>query len=298
MRHLLEISQLNKQLVEVLISRATAFITSGSKSWPQIQGAIASLFYENSTRTKISFELAARQLGMSLINVNLERSSEAKGEEIVDTLKTLEAMGIQGFIFRHVKEKLVHQLSEAIPNASFINAGDGMHAHPTQTLTDLFTIKQAKAHFDKLRVVILGDILHSRVANSLIQGLLMMGTKDICLSAPDYFMPKDAGNVNIEKSLDKALREADVVVCLRVQKERIKSSLETVFEDYVGDYRLDEKKLSNAKPDVIVMHPGPMNRGVEITSSVADGDKSVILKQVKNGVFVRMAVLDAIFGKK
>lgn len=294
MRNLLSIDHLDKDIISSLLVKAGELTKNIDVSLDNKQ-YIANLFYENSTRTRVSFEVAANQLGMKVINFDALSSSEQKGEEILDTLKTLHAMGIHCFVVRHSKEGLVRELSNELKTAAFINAGDGTACHPTQTLTDLFTILQEKSLSSKLRVVILGDIKHSRVANSLISGLSMMGINDICLSAPSVFMPENTSGLQVEENINKALDGADVIVTLRVQKERIKSTLDNMFAEYSKLYCLDENKLAKAKSDVIVMHPGPMNRGIEIASSVADGKHSVILKQVRNSIFVRMAVLKYVF---
>lgn len=291
MKNILCVSHLDKSSISNLLDRAWAF-KHLSKLPDYGNAKVASLFYENSTRTKVSFELAAKQLNMKHITVDLTSSSEHKGEALLDTLKILHAMGIQYFIFRHKQENLIQTLSNELKTASFINAGDGMHAHPTQTLLDLLTIKENKQQFDGLKVVISGDIKHSRVANSLIAGLSIMGVSDICLSTPDFFLPVKLDNTVLEPQLDKALEGADVVVSLRVQKERIRGNVDNELDSYRKAYQLTDTLLSKAKQDAIVMHPGPMNRGIEITSAVADGPQSVIFQQVSNGVFVRMAVLE------
>lgn len=291
MKNILCVSHLDKSTLSNLIDRAQRF--KSIKTLPDYPDfKVASLFYENSTRTKVSFEIAAKQLNMKHITVDLAKSSEHKGETLLDTLKILEAMGIQCFIFRHKQENLIDTLSDNIKTVSFINAGDGMHAHPTQTLLDLLTIKQHKATFEGLKVVISGDIKHSRVANSLIAGLTTMGVTDIHLSTPDFFLPGKLDNTVIEPCLEKAVEGADVLVSLRVQKERIEGDLEKELVSYCKSYQLTARLVSKAKKDAIVMHPGPMNRGIEITSDVADGSHSVIFQQVNNGVFVRMAALE------
>lgn len=294
MKNILCISQLDKSVVKALLSRANAFKTLSTLPHYE-QAKVASLFYENSTRTRVSFEMAAQALNMKHITVDLGHSSEKKGEELLDTLQTLHAMGIQCFIFRHRQDNLIETLSQSIQTASFINAGDGMHAHPTQTLLDLLTIQEYKRRFDELKVVISGDIKHSRVANSLIAGLSMMGVSEICLSSPSFFLPTKIENTVIEPSFEKSLDGADVVVVLRVQKERIKDDIEDKFNAYCQSYCLTNERLLKAKKDVIVMHPGPMNRGIEIQSDVADGSRSVIFQQVKNGVYARMAALEYAF---
>ncbi len=298
MRSLLEITDFSKKDLLKMLARIDSYVVQPD-SWPKLSNSVASLFYEDSTRTRVSFELAALNLGMKTIQVDVSRSSENKGEELTDTIKTLHAMGINAFIIRHKEPKLIHELHQQIKTASFINAGSGMFAHPTQALLDLYTIKQRLDNFSQAKIVIVGDIKHSRVANSLISGLKLLDAKKIVCVSPDYFKPlKPSWQVSWEDNLDFALTGADVVVALRVQKERFKSDLNVSLDDYQHKYRLSKEKLAMANPGVFVMHPGPVNRGVEITQELADSEKSVILQQVRNGVFARMAVLSMLFDNR
>lgn len=291
MKNLLEINLLDKSLIENILLQSGTYVENQPQANKQHIN-LANLFYENSTRTRVSFELAADQIGLNVINIDLATSSEQKGETVLDTVKTLHSMGIKLFVMRHQQERLVHEMSRHIKTASFINAGDGMHAHPTQALIDLLTIQQCKGVFEPLRVVILGDIKHSRVANSLLSGLSIMGTRDIVLLTDTAFLPDKVKVGKVEQNISDALKGADVIVTLRVQKERINALGEKSVAQYKADYCLNEERLALAKSDAIVMHPGPMNRGIELSDAVADGPQSVILNQVSNGVPVRMAVLE------
>ena len=250
----------------------------------------ANLFFENSTRTRVSFELAARRLGCSFINIDVASSSTSKGETFIDTLSTLVAMEIDAFIIRLTEEVYLSQAQAVFPNISFINAGEGMLAHPSQALLDLFTIQTQFKQFENLKITICGDIKHSRVASSLIYGLTLAGVKDIVLVAPKYFLPsKSIANTIVEENLDKAIKGTDVVYVLRVQKERIQSTLP--IEDYIKMYSLTTQMLATNQIKPKIMHPGPINRGIEISSELADSSNSLILDQVNNGVYMRMAII-------
>lgn len=263
---------------------------------------IANLFYENSTRTLVSFELAAKRLGVCSMSLTMNNSSEAKGEVFLDTLQTLGAMSIDAFVIRHRQENLILDAKKALPQYGFINAGNGMHAHPSQALLDVFTIIQHVTDFPKLhnlKIVIVGDIKHSRVANSLIEALKKLGVMDIRICTPSYFQPKKKfEGVAMDTSLAMALEDVDIIYNLRVQKERFDANEQMDFDEYIDQYQLSSDKLQNIKPKAIIMHPGPMNRGIEISSEVADGLHSKILKQVENGVYMRMAILDWILSSK
>ena len=260
--------------------------------------SIASLFFEPSTRTSASFQLAAKRLGAETIMIDEKTSSATKGESVLDTIKNLEAMGVRGFIIRAGNKNLFAPLIDNVgSNTSLISAGEASISHPTQGLLDLLTIRQQKSSFDDLKVVIMGDISHSRVARSLTEGLNILNAANITLISPEEFKPNMANfpNTDFEKDPNKGLSDADVVVALRVQKERIESCENDLsLDQYSKIYQLSQDKLELCKPDAIVMHPGPMNRGVEISNEVADGKQSVILKQVENGVAIRMAVLTEI----
>ncbi|MBI4051005.1 MAG: aspartate carbamoyltransferase catalytic subunit [Elusimicrobia bacterium] len=258
---------------------------------------VALLFFEPSTRTKTSFELAAKRLGAEVINIQVSLSSVQKGESLLDTLKTLEAMGVDLFVIRHAEPGILNPIASEI-KASLVNAGDGAHEHPTQALLDFYTIRERKKRFKGLKVVIVGDILHSRVARSDVWGLHKLGAL-VTLCGPATLIPKEAQgwDVEISYNLEKALHGADVINVLRLQLERQKQSFVPSLEEYSRLYGLDVKRLSLAQSNCVVMHPGPMNRGVEIFSEVADGPRSIILEQVANGVRIRMAVLRLLLGE-
>jgi aspartate carbamoyltransferase catalytic subunit len=259
---------------------------------PPLAGRIvAFLFSEASTRTRSSFEVAARRLGAEVLGFSVASSSLLKGETLLDTVKNLEAMGVDYFIVRHEQSGVLEPLAP-LTRACLVNAGDGSHEHPTQALLDLFTLREKKGRLKGLKVVIVGDIQHSRVARSNVHGLLKFGAK-VTLCGPQSLMPAGLAGpgVSVTHDLDEALEGADAVNVLRIQLERQKQNLITSVSDYFQAYGLTPERLRLAKPDCLVLHPGPMNRGVEISSEVADGPQSAILEQVGNGVAVRMAVL-------
>lgn len=294
MNHFLEISQLSRQQIESLLQRAVYF--KQHNHYPSYaQHTVANLFYENSTRTRVSFELAANRLSMPVINLNLQSSSETKGEIIEDTLRNLAAMGIQHFVIRHREEGLQQSLANRIgKNAHIINAGDGTHAHPSQALLDMMTILEQKPQLDQLKIAILGNIRHSRVANSFQCICAQLGVGELVLVAPELWQPKTVHYGRVTHDLRDGLTDADVVICLRVQHERFLESDHLDLDSYRRDFALTKENLAYTNSDVMVMHPGPINRGVEIDSDVADGANSFILQQVTNGVFVRMAIFDAL----
>ncbi len=299
MKHLLDIKSLTKEDIESIFATADKLKSTpikASKQWHQGKSAMA-LFFENSTRTLTSFQLACQRLGMDITALNIAHSSTQKGETTQDTLLTLDAMQTDLFIVRHQQNKIQQDMVSWTGNqTSFINAGDGTNQHPTQGLLDLYTIGQHKQDFSQLKVTIIGDIKHSRVANSLIDGLHIMGTTQIQLYAPDALIPVEQRHRKAS-SLRAALNQSDVVVMLRIQKERLPTDLELNFADWHQQYGLNKETLSWAKPDAMVMHPGPMNRGIEISDDVADGPQSVILEQVKNGVLIRQALIHQILSK-
>ncbi|HHF7373475.1 aspartate carbamoyltransferase catalytic subunit [Legionella bozemanae] len=294
MNHFLEISQLSRQQIESLLQRAVYF--KQHNHYPSYaQHTVANLFYENSTRTRVSFELAANRLSMPVINLNLQSSSETKGEIIEDTLRNLAAMGIQHFVIRHREEGLQQSLANRIgKNAHIINAGDGTHAHPSQALLDMMTILEQKPQLDQLKIAILGNIRHSRVANSFQCICAQLGVGELVLVAPELWQPKTVHYGRVTHDLRDGLTDADVVICLRVQHERFLESDHLDLDSYRRDFALTKENLAYTNSDVMVMHPGPINRGVEIDNDVADGANSFILQQVTNGVFVRMAIFDAL----
>lgn len=297
-QHLLQISDLTRTQIETFITRAQTFdaekkalkLMANTHQQPPIA---ALLFYENSTRTRISFELAASALGMKTVNVDINTSSVKKDESLLDTIQTLGAMGCQYIIIRHSESGIVAKMADTLGHQlHFINAGDGHHAHPTQGLLDMLTITQYKPSFHHLRVGILGDSVHSRVAKSDIAALQCLGCQDIRLIGPKAWLLAPMTGVSCHTE-DTALADLDVIITLRVQKERITHLTDELLADYIQHYQLNPQRLMLAHPDAIVMHPGPINRGIEIASSVADGSQSVILKQIHNGVLMRMAVLEA-----
>ena len=299
MKHLLYLKELNQRTISRLLAKAETFLSTNNFPPPQdknLQGiTLANLFLEPSTRTRSSFQIAAKRLGADVLNIDEQHSSRTKGETIIDTIRTLEAMGVNYFVVRH-KERGI--LSKIVANVDLdshvINGGESVDSHPTQGLLDLLTIKKHKKGFDQIKVAIVGDIKHSRVARSLAEGLATMAVKTLTLIAPEEFKPDMKFYPNAEhcKNLDQGLVNADVVVALRVQRERIESLTETMSPDhYFEKYGLTMKRLEPCNDDVIVMHPGPMNRGVEISDEVADGANSVIREQITNGIAIRMALL-------
>jgi aspartate carbamoyltransferase catalytic subunit len=267
-------------------------VLSNNKKTPHLQGkSIVTLFYENSTRTRLSFELASKYMSASCANISALSSSVSKGETLIDTGKTIDMMGTDIIIMRHSMSGAPHLLARNI-NASVINAGDGTNEHPTQALLDMFTILEKKGSFKGLKVAILGDILHSRVARSNIWGLLKMGA-EISIAGPSTMIPRDIDKlgINVFNTVQEALIDADVVMCLRVQLERQKKNLFPTAREYSRFFGIDEKRLTLANENAIIMHPGPVNRGLELSTSVIDADNSYINEQVTNGVAVRMALL-------
>lgn len=262
------------------------------KKVPTLRGkSIINLFFEPSTRTRTSFELAGKYLGADVVNITTSASSVVKGESLRDTLMTVEAMGVDAIVMRHEAEGAPHYASKVVSPA-IINAGDGAHAHPTQGLLDMFTIVQKKEKIAGLKVAILGDILHSRVARSNIYGLSKMGA-EVHLAGPAPLMPRDIENmgVQVHHRVEEALEAADVVNVLRIQLERQKKGLFPTGREYARIFGLNAQRLALAKPDALLMHPGPMNRGLEIAPDVAYGEQSAIQEQVQNGLAVRMALL-------
>lgn len=294
MNHLLEISLLEKTNVEYLFRRALSF--KNHTAYPNYQDYIlANLFYENSTRTRVSFELAARNLSMTVVNLDLASSSERKGECIEDTVKTLAAMGVSLFVIRHASDGIPKSIAACCPESvHVVNAGDGQHAHPSQALLDFMTIVERKPHLERLKIAIVGDLRHSRVANSLQCLSALCGVGELALVSPDFWCPRVAHYGRVTSSLQEGLDGADVVICLRVQHERLQVGEQLDLASYRSQFTVTEQALRWAKPDAIVMHPGPMNRGIEIDSEVADGAQSLVLEQVKNGVFMRTAILEAL----
>lgn len=298
LHHLLTLSDLDRTSLQALLDRAQEFqVLPGQPSRQYTNLAnktVANLFFEPSTRTRASFELAARRLGATVINLDLAHSSAVKGESLLDTLYTLQAMNVDIFVVRHRDTGVQTLLAKhALPHVHILNAGESHVSHPTQGLLDVFTIRQHKPDFRNLSVAIVGDIKHSRVARSAVQALAKLGTEDIRLAGPAEWLADDVPGRTFT-DMDQAITDADVVMMLRIQKERMETSSLPDEGDYLRRYRLDSTRLKRAKADAIVMHPGPMNREIEITSEVADGPQSVIREQVNNGVAVRMAVMAAL----
>jgi len=301
LKNLLYLKDLRKDEINQLLDLSDHYLNS--KSSHEFENllknqSIASLFFEPSTRTSASFQVAAKRLGAETIIIDEKKSSATKGETVLDTIRNLEAMGVRAFIIRTGDKDLFRPLiNDVSPDTHIISAGESSISHPTQGLLDLLTIRQAKGAFEDLKVIIMGDISHSRVARSLAEGLDIMNTRNITLISPEEFKPEMSffPSASYEEDPNKGLSDADVIVTLRVQKERIESSESNLsLEQYSDEYQLSEDKLELCKPDAIVMHPGPINRGIEISDQVADGKQSVILKQVENGVAMRMAVLTQI----
>ena len=304
-KDLLDIESLSVEEIELILNTAVPFkklITQSIKKVPALRGkTVAPLFYEPSTRTRVSFELAAKRLTADTLDLPVSSSSVQKGESLIDTGKTLEAMKVDFIVIRHQESGAAELLAKKL-KMHIVNAGDGTHEHPTQGLLDLFTLRDKLRVIKGIKVVIVGDILHSRVARSNLWALTKMGAR-VTLSGPPSLLPKEIKSifgkaVRIEYNLEKALSGADAVNVLRIQKERQQDGLVPSFATYAEEYGLDEKKAKWLKKGCIVLHPGPMNRGIEISSAVADGERSVILEQVTNGIAIRMAVLYLLAGSR
>lgn len=293
--HFLNIENLSaQQILEILELADTVKPKSLNEK------TVASLFFEPSTRTKITFELAAKRLGADFINIDIANSSTSKGESILDMIRTLEAMQCNMFIVRHSTSGIPHYIAEQVGDKiSVINAGDGTHAHPTQAMLDMYTIKKYKNNFNNLNIAIVGDILHSRVAKSLIASLNILKVNNINIIGPKNLMPNNIDELNVTYSdkLEEGIDQVDVIIMLRLQKERMHEALIST-DDYYREFGLTKNKIKSAKKNVIVMHPGPINRGIEIDSDVADGPNSVILDQVSAGISIRMAVMSLILKNK
>ena len=298
--HLLGLEGLPKSQIEKILSVADDLLDQKfklQKSKILRDMSVANLFFEPSTRTRNTFEIAAKRTSAKTINVDLANSATKKNETLMDTMQTLKAMQIDMFVIRHQQNGLPHRVAENIEGVSILNAGDGINAHPTQALLDMLTIRQHKKSFDSLSVAIVGDIRHSRVARSGIQAMKTLGTTDIRLIAPETLHYKEE-TPELERfaSLEQGIEGADVIMSLRLQKERMIAADIPDEQTYFDGFGLTSENLKLAKPDAIVMHPGPVNRGIELSSEVADGSQSVILQQVTNGIAVRMAVMEILAG--
>jgi len=298
LHHLLSLDGLPRAIIERILATADGFINVAErevKNVPLLRGrSVFNLFFENSTRTRTTFEIAARRLSADVFNLDITRSSTAKGESLLDTINNLTAMQADMFVVRHATGGAPYLIARHVaPHVHVINAGDGRHAHPTQGLLDMYTIRHYKRDFANLTVAIVGDILHSRVARSDIHALTTLGVPEVRAVGPLTLLPEglEQMGVRVFTRLDDGIRGADVIIMLRLQNERMRGALLPSAQEYFRNYGLTPERLRLAKADAIVMHPGPMNRGVEIDSSVADGTQSVILPQVTFGIAVRMAVL-------
>ena len=305
LKHFLSTENLPRDLLVEILDNAERFTPLGEravKSVPLLRGkTVVNLFFEPSTRTRTTFELAAKRLSADVMSLNIEASATKKGESLSDTLRTLEAMQCDMFVVRHQNSGAAEFIaSQVAPHISVINAGDGRHAHPTQAMLDAFTIRRNKPNFTTLKVAIVGDIEHSRVARSEIHALKTLGVPDIRLVGPQTLLPRHTEKLGVDvyHRMEEGIEDVDVVMMLRLQQERMKSALLPSAQEYFQTYGLTKKRLRLAAKDAIVMHPGPINRGVEIDSEVADSDRSVILQQVAHGIAVRMAVMSMAIGSQ
>ena len=303
LHHLLSLEGLPADVLKQILDTAESFVGVTQrevKKVPLLRGkAVFNLFFEASTRTRTTFEIAAKRLSADVINLAINVSSQSKGETVLDTVANLAAMQADMFIVRHAASGAPHLIAKHVaPDIHVVNAGDGRHAHPTQGLLDMYTIRHYKGDFTKLRVAIVGDILHSRVARSQIHALTTLGCPEIRVIGPKTLLPSHVDRLGVQVYADmrQGLKDVDVVMMLRLQNERMKGALLPSAQEFYKYYGLTEDKLALAKPDAIVLHPGPMNRGVEIDSSVADGRQSVILPQVTFGIAIRMAVMSILAG--
>jgi len=303
LKHLLSIEGLPKRILNQILDTAESFVGVAErevKKVPLLRGkTVCNLFFENSTRTRTTFEIAAKRLSADVITLNVSTSSQSKGETILDTIDNLTAMHADMFVVRHAQSGAAHMIAKHVaPHISVINAGDGRHAHPTQGLLDVFTVRKYKPEMHNLRVAIVGDVLHSRVARSEIHALTTLGVPEVRVIAPKTLLPQDVEKlgVHVYHDMNEGLKDVDVVMMLRLQNERMAGAMLPSAQEYFKTYGLTAEKLAQAKHDAIVMHPGPMNRGVEIDSAVADGTQSVILPQVTYGIAVRMAVMSILAG--
>lgn len=298
LRHFITIDGLDRTLLTEILDTAESFATLPGrpvKKVPLLRGKIiTNLFFESSTRTRTTFELAAKLLSADVLNLNINTSATAKGETLLDTLRNLEAMHSDMFIVRHAQSGAAHFIANhAARGVSVINAGDGWHAHPTQAMLDMFTIRKHKGDFTPLRVAIVGDVQHSRVARSQILALNTLGVTEVRIIGPNTLLPTEAQSlgVHVFHDLEQGIRDVDVIIMLRLQKERMDGAMLPSEDEYFSLYGLTDERLEHAKADAIVMHPGPINRGVEMDSQVADGPRSVILEQVSYGIAIRMAIM-------
>ncbi len=299
-KDILGIQDFTIEEINLVLDTAESFIevsTREIKKVPTLRGkTVINLFYEASTRTRTSFEIAGKRLSADTINISASTSSMVKGETLIDTAKNLEAMNPDIIVIRHSAAGAPHMLA-GILRQSIINAGDGAHEHPTQALLDLMTIRSRKGRIAGLQVAIIGDIAHSRVARSNIHGLTKMGA-EVRVAGPATMLPRDIETMGVRAytCVDEAIREADIIMMLRIQTEREKHNIFPSLREYAQHFSLNSRNINLARPDALIMHPGPVNRGVEISPDIADGPRSIILDQVTNGVAVRMALLYLLSG--
>ncbi len=303
--HLLSIEGLPQAVIHQILDTAGTFLSVNDrevKKVPLLRGkSVFNLFFENSTRTRTTFEIAAKRLSADVLNLDIARSSTAKGETLLDTVANLSAMHADMFVVRHSESGAPYLIAQhCAPHVHVVNAGDGRHAHPTQGLLDMYTIRHYKKDFRNLTVAIVGDIVHSRVARSDIHALNILGVPEIRAVGPKTLVPGDLKDMGVRVCHDMAegIRDADVIIMLRLQNERMSGAMLPSAGEFFKNFGLTPEKLALAKPDAIVMHPGPINRGVEIDSAVADGKQSVILPQVTFGIAVRMAVMSILAGNE
>jgi aspartate carbamoyltransferase catalytic subunit len=303
--HLLSTEGLSRDMIMHILDTASNFVSVSDrevKKVPLLRGkSVFNLFFENSTRTRTTFEIAATRLSADVINLDIARSSASKGESLLDTISNLSAMAADIFVVRHSESGAPYLIAQHVaPHVHVVNAGDGRHAHPTQALLDMYTIRHYKRDFANLTVAIVGDVLHSRVARSDINALTTLGCAEVRVVGPKTLVPADMAQMGVRvcHTLDEGLRDCDVVIALRLQNERMSGALLPSSQEYFKRFGLTPERLRIAKPDAIVMHPGPINRGVEMDSAVVDGPQSVILPQVTFGIAVRMAVMSIVAGNE
>lgn len=303
--HLLSPEGLSRDILTHILDTASNFVSVNDrevKKLPLLRGkSVFNLFFENSTRTRTTFDIAAKRLSADVFTLDIGRSSTAKGETLLDTIDNLSAMAADIFVVRHSESGAPYLIAKHVaPHVHVVNAGDGRHAHPTQGLLDAYTIRHYKKDFTNLRVAIVGDVLHSRVARSDIHALLALGCPEVRVVGPRTLVPTDLAQMGVRvfHNLEEGIRDCDVIIMLRLQNERMSGALLPSSQEYFKSFGLTPERLQLAKPDAIVMHPGPINRGVEIASSVADGPQSVILSQVTFGIAVRMAVMSIVAGNE
>jgi aspartate carbamoyltransferase catalytic subunit len=305
LRHFLTVEGLSKDQLVAIMDTAESLASVSEqavKKVPLLRGkTVVNLFFETSTRTRTTFELAAKRLSADVLNLNIATSATSKGESLLDTIRNIEAMQVDMFVVRHADSGAPHFIARHVaPHISVINAGDGRHAHPTQAMLDVYTIRKQKGRVEGLVVAIVGDILHSRVARSEIHALRILGAAEIRVVGPRTLLPPDAESLGVKvfHDLEQGLKDVDVVIMLRLQRERMNGAFIPSEHEYFAKFGLTEKALEGAKPDAIVMHPGPINRGIEIESRVADGPRSVILQQVTHGIAIRMAVMSMVMSRE